>query len=348
MNKKRLWVTCFVALFLMLAACSSKETSKSTEDAASKDTGIEKKEVDDKPRFAYTFPLTGKGTDEALSSRTVAVMVNNVPEARPQSGLHKADIVYEVLAEGKITRLLAVFQSEEPDVIGPVRSARDYYVRLSNGFDAIYVFHGWSPSAQVMLTSGNIDSLNGLYYDGSLFKRADFRKAPHNSYITYKNIKKGSKKNNFELKQEIPAFPFLKADEVTAIEGDPASQVTVSYGDHYKVQYRYQSEKGTYFRYINNEQTVDRETNTPIELENVLVVGADHKVIDSAGRRNINLESGGNAVLFQQGKAQEINWKNKNGRIIPVKDGAEVSFVSGKTWVNLVPATSLGTDVSWE
>ncbi len=347
MNKKRLWVMCFAALFLMLAACSSKETSKPTEDAASKGTGIKKKEVDDQ-RFAYTFPLTGKGTDETLTSRAVAVMVNNAPEARPQSGLHKADIVYEVLAEGKITRLLAVFQSEEPDVIGPVRSARDYYVRLSNGFDAIYVFHGWSSSAQAMLTSGNIDSLNGLHYDGSLFKRADFRKAPHNSYITYENIKKGSKKNNFESKQEIPAFSFLKTDEVTAIEGDPADEVTVSYGDHYKVQYRYQSEKGIYLRYINNKQTVDRETNIPIELENVFVVGADHKVIDSAGRRNINLESGGDAVLFQQGKAQEINWKNKNGQIIPVKDETEVSFVPGKTWVNLVPASSIGSDVSWE
>ncbi|WP_261134336.1 DUF3048 domain-containing protein [Bacillus sp. Marseille-Q3570] len=348
MNKKRLFVTCFVALILMLSACSSKETAKPSDDAASKDTGIEKKEVDDKPRFAYTFPLTGKGTDEALASRAVAVMVNNAPEARPQSGLHKADIVYEVLAEGKITRLLAVFQSEEPDVIGPVRSARDYYVRLSNGFDAIYIHHGWSPAAKTMLTSGNIDSLNGLYYDGTLFKRANFRKAPHNSYITYENIMKESEKKKFELKQEIPAFSFLKEDEVTAIEGDPASTVTVSYGDHYKVHYRYQSEKGTYLRYVNNEKTVDRETEIPIELENVLVVGADHKVIDSAGRRNINLDSGGDAILFQQGKSQEINWKNENGRIIPVKDGAEVPFVPGKTWVNLVPASDLGPNVNWE
>ncbi|WP_349409302.1 DUF3048 domain-containing protein [Pseudalkalibacillus sp. SCS-8] len=364
MHKKGWLVTLLVALFLILAACQAKETAtdeKKPEETEQKDERPveeepEEPEKPEEPEPAYTFPLTGIGTDEALHPRVIGVMINNAPEARPQSGLHKADLVYEVLAEGRITRMLALFQSEQPDQIGPVRSARDYYVRLNNAFDAIYVFHGWSPSAKSMLTSGNIDSLNGLYYDGSLFKRVGFRKAPHNSYITYDNIIKGAKKNNFELKQEIKPFSFMPEEDITNIEGDPATKMTVTYGK-YQVTYRYDSEKGIYHRYTGNQQSVDRETGTPIELENVFVVVADHRIIDSAGRRNINLTSGGEALLFQEGKVQKIAWMNDNGRIIPVeavmnptKDAkpAEVPLVPGKTWVNVVPSSEYSSNVNWE
>ncbi|MCF6139146.1 DUF3048 domain-containing protein [Pseudalkalibacillus berkeleyi] len=350
MNKKWLIATCFVALVLLFAACSSKETStekKEPKDKTEQETKDKEKPEPEEPEYAYSFPLTGIGTDEALQSRVVAVMVNNAPEARPQSGLHKADLVYEVLAEGRITRLVALFQSEKPEVIGPVRSARDYYVRLSNGFDAIYVHHGWSPSAKTMLTSGNIDSLNGLYYDGTLFERVSFRKAPHNSYITYENILKESKKRNFELEQEIQAFTFMDEKEASSIEGDPAGNLTVTYGK-YQVEYQYQEDKGIYHRYTSKKQTVDRETNTPIELENIFVVSTDHKILDSQGRRSVNLTSGGEAILFQEGKAKQVQWKNDDGRIVPVKDGSEVPLVPGKTWVNIVPSSDFSSKVTWE
>ena len=84
-------------------------------------------------------------------ARAVAVMVNNHPKARPQSGLNKADIVYEILAEGDITRFLAVFQSEKPENIGPVRSARAYYIELAKGLNALYIAHGYSAEAKEML-----------------------------------------------------------------------------------------------------------------------------------------------------------------------------------------------------
>ena len=96
-------------------------------------------------------------------------MVNNHPLARPQSGLNKADIVYEIFAEGNVTRFLAIFQSEQPEKIGPVRSARDYYIELAKGYDSLYIAHGNSPEAKKMLDNGYIDNLNGLYYDGTLF-----------------------------------------------------------------------------------------------------------------------------------------------------------------------------------
>ncbi|WP_374701220.1 DUF3048 domain-containing protein [Thalassobacillus sp. C254] len=74
--------------------------------------------------------------------------MNNHPEARPQSGLQHADVVYEVLSEGAVTRFVAIYQSQQPVRIGPVRSARGYHINLANGFDAFFVTHGWSPEAE--------------------------------------------------------------------------------------------------------------------------------------------------------------------------------------------------------
>ncbi len=94
-------------------------------------------------------PLTGLKTEQKLAKRRpIAVAVNNHPKARPQSGLSKADVVIEALAEGRITRFLAIFQSEMPETVGPVRSAREYFVTLSGGFNSIFVHHGWSPGAK--------------------------------------------------------------------------------------------------------------------------------------------------------------------------------------------------------
>ena len=160
------------------------------------------------------------GVQTEVEGRAVAVMINNHPAARPQSGLNKADIVYELLAEGDVTRFLAIFQSEQPENVGPVRSARNYYIELAKGFDSLYIAHGNSPDAKEMLDNGYIDDLNGIYYDGTLFKRASFRKAPHNSYITYDNILKGANQNGYEMEQAPPSLTFLTEDEVKELAGE--------------------------------------------------------------------------------------------------------------------------------
>ena len=177
------WLALIAVALLLVQGCSKekedvKETPKGQEAADNSEV--------------FHFPLTGLETAEAPEQRAVAVMVNNHPNARPQSGLDKADIVYEVLAEGDITRFMAIFESEEPETVGPVRSARDYYIELAKGYDSIFVAHGYSPEAKKMLSSGYIDELNGMHYDGTLFERVSFRKAPHNSYIDFENIERGA------------------------------------------------------------------------------------------------------------------------------------------------------------
>ncbi|MCA1032918.1 DUF3048 domain-containing protein [Bacillus timonensis] len=335
---------------LLISACSSaKETNntdkvvveKPKQEQKEEVTEEEKEEEEKEEEFKYVYPFTGVGIHEESLQRPIAVMINNHPAARPQSGLHKADIVFEVLAEGDVTRFLAVFQSESPKIIGPVRSARDYYIDLSQGLDAFYVAHGWSPEAQSILSSGKVDNLNGLFYDGSLFWRAKHRKAPHNSYTSIENIEKGADKKGYNMELSNKPYAFLTDKEAEVIEGLDAKKVKVSYSSRstFTNEYVYNSEKKKYERFSNNEQTIDRETEEPVLLDNILIVEMKHKVIDSYGRREVNLTSGGNGYLLQRGKAIEIEWKNVDGRFLPFKDGQELGFVQGKTWVSIIPTS---------
>lgn len=332
---KKKWIVSFFALLLIcgLAACKSADEAKQKTGKVQTKTSASQ----GKDNEQDIYPLTGKPVDHKVDRRPFGVMINNHPQARPQSGVYDADVVYEALAEGEITRFLALFQSKQPKIIGPVRSARPYFVKLNNAYDAIYVHHGWSPQAKKLIKSTGTNNLNGLYYDGTLFHRADFRQAPHNSYIPYKNIEKGVEEKGYKRKADVDPLPFLNQDEIKNLNGDQADGVTIDYKDKYQVRFAYQSDDGTYQRYSDGGKSVDRETKTPITVSNVLIVAAPHRFIDSYPRRGINLKAGGQALLLQKGKVQKLEWKNVKGRIVPVKDGKTVGFVPGQTWINIIP-----------
>lgn len=352
---KKIWLIGWLMLaVIMFAACQSnnqtntegdqksehsqQETANATKQKQQNESTEQKQTSATQPdEPTYIYPLTGLPADHKVMRRPVSVMVNNHPKARPQSGVYAADIVYEMLTEGQITRFLAIFQSKTPKILGPVRSARPYFIRISNGFDAIYVHHGWSPQAKALLHNSDTDNLNGLFYDGTLFHRADFREAPHNSYIPYKNVIKGAKQKGYELKAAIKPLPFLSEKQVAHISGAPGHQVTINYAGLHQVKFVYKPEDGTYQRYSDGEKTVDRETNIAVDVENVMIVEAPHRFIDSYPRREINFHEGGEAWLFQKGTVQKIHWQKINGRILPVKNGEVVGFVPGQTWVNVIP-----------
>jgi hypothetical protein len=334
--RKRSWLGVIFLLVLLigLAACQSDETDSSlTEPTEENDVNDDSNEDASDQEPNQTYPLTGIKTNEDVNNRVIGVMVNNHPKARPQSGLHKADVVYEVLAEGWVTRLLALYQGDMPEVVGPVRSARNYYITLNSGYNALYVHHGWSPGAKQLIETSSIDNLNGLYYDGTLFERADFRSAPHNSYITHANILKGVEEKGYDVKADVAPLPFYNKEEISSVKGNKAGEVTVDYDGRYSVRYDYDPKSKTYLRYSDGEQTVDLETDTPISVSNVLIVEAEHRFIDDYGRRAINLEDGGRALLLQQGLLREMTWKNEDGRILP----EDAKFLPGKTWINIVP-----------
>jgi hypothetical protein len=330
-----------IALLILSTGCSKQQEVVKVEPEIENEEKDLVQEEDESPKevFDHTYPLTGIGTNDNVDYRAVAITVNNHPKARPQSGLHKADIIYEILAEGNVTRFVAIYQSEKAEIIGPVRSARDYFIDLSKGFNPFYIAHGWSPKAKQMLEAGVVDNINGLFYDGTLFWRSSDRVAPHNSYISFENIEKGAEMKNYDLTSKPESYTFLTEDEQSELDGDQTNQVTIAYDSSktWKVEYKYDSESEKYKRFSAEVQTVDKDNGSPVLLDNIFIVEMHHKVIDSAGRRDIDLTSGGKGWLLQKGFKQEVEWKNIEGRIIPFIDGTEVGFVPGKTWINIVP-----------
>lgn len=329
------------AMVVLLIGCSKEESNaKNNQD---KENAVEEKT--NKPEMGssanFVYPLTGMKAEKQVENRAIGIMVNNHTRARPQTGLSKADIVFEILAEGQITRFLALFQSELPDVVGPVRSAREYYFELANGYNALYVYHGAANFVNDMIKERGIEHLNGSLYDndGHLFKRESFRKAPHNSYVQVGAIYDVAKSKDYAVEATDKPLPFLGEDEIKSISGDPASHIEIVYSDKpiEIVEYDYDSEAGRYTRYNDREQTVELNSNEPIQTDNIFIVEAEHKVFDDKGRREIDLTSGGDGYLIQQGKIQQVSWKNQDGRIIPVKGGKPIGFVPGKTWINVVP-----------
>ena len=336
------WFLILGSVCLIIGSGCMNEAQKSV--SGNKQTTEQERKTDTaEERELPVFPLTGVETEEEADSRIVAVTINNHPKARPQSGLHKADLVYEVLAEGDITRFLALYQSEIPERVGPVRSARDYFIDLSNGYNALYICHGWSPEAEQMLESGEADYLNGLFHDGTLFERAPFRRAPHNSYVTFENIKKGAKEKGYVMEdKEIVPLPFFKNEDSQWLE---AKEITVVYSQrsYAQVQYKYDEVKRKYIRFSGGEQTIDYDTDEPILLDNLFIAEMNHSVLDGAGRREIDLTSGGKGYLFQNGRVKEVEWKNVDGRILPYEKDASVplGLVPGKTWINIVPSMTI-------
>lgn len=328
-----------ILMLLLLSGCFKKDEGvKDADNIEGKQNDVEDKSP--VQTNENTFPLTGEKTNESIDNRIVGVMVNNHPAARPQSGLSQADLVFEILAEGSTTRFLALFQSEQPEVVGPVRSARQYYFDLTKGMGGLYIYHGAADVVQDIVDSRDIDYLNGSIYDndGYLFKREAFRKAPHNSYLQFGAVYDVAESKGYEMKLEPDRLPFI--DESEAINGEEASHMVVMYpnkNEQTGVEYVYNEQSEAYGRYENQEPTKELNSEVPIEIDNVFVIETYHEVIDKQGRRAIDIDSGGTAYLLQNGKVEALEWENHKGRIVPVKDGQSVGFVPGKTWINVVP-----------
>lgn len=338
---------------LVLAACGQtheveepEEIPEETEDIAvvtPPEEPEEEQEPEEDPEpviYPHTQPLTGMGTEEKNEARPVMVLIENSPAARPQSGLDSADIVYEVLAEGEITRFLAVYQSESPETIGPVRSIRPYMVEIGDGLDALIVHAGWSQEAMNMLSERRLPHFDEIYGDGAYYWRSEDRKAPHNLYTSIELIRKGADNKSYRKNWNDPGFKFVEQGERPEIEGDSAAKININYIGGYFVDYHYDVENDVFERHMLGEPHVDPETENVLHAANVIVAKTSHRIVDNIGRRHINVEGSGEGYLFQQGKARKIAWQHHQGALRVTQDGEEIPLLPGKTWIHYIPLNS--------
>lgn len=316
----------------LLGGCSSKEEIP---------TPTKKIEAPAKKQVFYT-PFTGEAVEQEATLRPVIVTINNHPDARPQSGLNAADIIYEMVAEGNTTRFLALYESELPEQAGPVRSARSYFVDIAKGYDAFYIAHGFSPEAKQMLRDNVVDNINGMDYDGTLFKRATDRVAPHNSYISKDNIKEAAVLAGADLTYNGRTYHEFYHPQEKVIEGTEATNIAVNFGGGaaFMSAFTYNPSTEKYTRTSNGYPTTDLLDGEQVALDNVVFYEMHHTTIDEVGRQAIDLYTSGNARIYQKGIVRDVRWEMRQGVPVAIEqDGSYVKLVPGKTWINFISTT---------
>lgn len=268
----------------------------------------------------------------------LAVMVENSPAARPQSGLASADIVYEALAEGGISRFMAVYLTNDPEEVGPVRSTRHYFTFLAGEFNAALVHVGSSPLGFAALDALGIRRIDHARGDPG-FWRSRARLAPHNAYVNLRAARAA-------LDARDPGGPggwsgfWFKAPE-DRYSGPPAPELTVTYPwGGYEVRYVYEPETNRYLRFMAGALHRDAATGEPLWAANVLVQYVPAEVIDREGRLDLEQVGDGAVLSFLDGTVLEGRWSKADyGSATLYWDpaGNRLRFNPGPIWVQLVP-----------
>ena len=299
------------------------------------------------PPPVYYSPLTGvKVPTEATTKLPVtAIMIENSPSARPQSGVKQAGIVYEAIAEGGITRFLTLHQEDKPQMIGPVRSLRLYYVDWLAPYNASVAHVGGSLFSLQEIRSGKYRDID-QFFNGKYYWRATDRYAPHNVYTSFEKLDALNAAKGFTT-STFTGFP--RVDSKPA-KTPTATSIAINFGGAlYNTAYSYDPTSNLYLRSVGGSPHMDREDGqiTPAVVIAMKVVMS--RVFEDGYREDIKAVGSGQAYIFQNGTVQEVTWtKPSRESQISFTDaaGKEIPLVRGQTWISAIP-TSTGS-VSWQ
>lgn len=291
-------------------------------------------------------PLTGKLVDnEAATKQTVTgVMIENSPEARPQSGIKNSGVVFEAIAEGGITRFLVLYQQEKPQMIGPVRSVRMYYIDWAAAFNPGIAHVGGNMDALEEIRNGNYRDLDEFFNAGAYW-RSDDRFAPHNMYTSFEkldalNADKGYTSSTFT--------GFSRTDGKPSTT-PTASNINVTISSPlFNSSYAYDALTNTYARSQAGEAHLDREDGQIAPSVVVAMFVDEQSMSEPETHEQITTIGTGRAVIFQNGTATEATWtKTSKTSQITFTDtsGTDVPLIRGQTWLVALP-NGYG-DVTW-
>ncbi len=338
-------VIVIIALLILFSGCNTGSPEEPVELEEENEDELEVEVIEEPVGFKCS--LTGLEVPEESDTllRPIAVMIDNERNARPQSGLESADIVYEMPVEGNITRYMAIYHHLASDKIGPVRSARPYFIDKAMEFSAIYVHCGGSPQALKDIDTLKVDAFNDLR-GTPVFWRSTDRKMPHNLYTCTKYMREVSETKKLENKRAPEYFKFN--NDFYVPDGANYNKITINYDRGYKVSFQYNSEDKKYYRYINGEQMKDKETKNDIKATNIIVEKVGLKVLDSVGRLQLNNIGKDRGYFLTGGRLIEIEWqKNSRSGQTVYKDvkGNEIVMNNGVTWIQVV---SQNTKIDFE
>ncbi|WP_415349901.1 DUF3048 domain-containing protein [Clostridium perfringens] len=284
-------------------------------------------------------PYTGNILEsDSIDNIPFMCIIENSRAARPQSGLSEADIVYETMAEAGIPRFLAVFYENSPEVIGPVRSVRPYFLDISKEHDLPFAHCGGSAEALATISSDkSLNSINEIK-NGSTFWRDNTRKAPHNLYTSAKNIRKFIADNGYEYsKNNTLSFK----DNSLLNSSNYISEIKLNLSDYYKTSYKYVD--GFYEKYMDGELAIDKNTNSPLKFKNIVVQITDMSLQSDNTHLDIDLTGTGEGYVFSNGRMEKIHWEKKDSNsktTLKTEDGTPIYLSRGNTIWNIVDKNS--------
>lgn len=329
-----------LAVGLILTACRSHEEEPCKEEIIEieEDEEIEEDVEEEIVKEGVPSPLSGiYGDKDKINRRPVAIMFDNHPKARWQAGLKDAEIVYEFLVEGPYTRYMGIFLMNDPESIGPIRSARPYFVTTSLEYDGVYVHVGGSTQALNEISSLKLADIDALSSSGKVFWRRSHKKMPNNMYTSMEAIRSTQEDRKYRLTGEY--MPFIFKEDEEDIEGLEANDIIINYRNNNTTEYNYDLENKVYKRKKDGENHIDEIDNTEIIAKNIIIQEANTRVLDSEGRLEIQLIGEGKAKYITNGKVIDIEWfkDSKQGKTkYHDLNGAEVILNPGVTWIQIV------------
>lgn len=344
-------------LLLSLVSCGKnkdipEETSKMDNEAGNDpNINLENMEPD------FVNPLTGLECDSDITDRRpLAIMLNNIYQALPQVGISKADVLFECLAEGGITRLMGVFADyEELGVVGSVRSSRPYYIDFAQMFDAIYCHAGGSEDAYGEMSSRGIDHIDGVRGDplGVYYRdetRMQTMSYEHTLMTTAEGLLKTVEYYDFrtELRDgfELP-WELCEYNSSVDVGNESATHINIPVSAYQTVDYYFDTETKSYLRYqYNGEKHIDGETGEQLSFENVIILFCDTWAYDDYGRLKVTTTGSGTGYIASMGKYSEITWSrdSREGNLtLTDSNGDTLCINRGKTFINICNTTVVPT-----
>ncbi len=295
----------------------------------------------------YYSALTGVevGSATKANQAVTAVMIENSPDARPQSGLQQAGVVFEARAEGGITRFMALYQESKPDLIGPVRSVRSVFVDWLKPFDASIAHVGGNATALTEVRNGSYRDID-QFFNADYYWRAGDRYAPHNVYTSFELLDELNEAKGYTTSDP---KSFERTDEVdTEAEAAKTIDVTIS-SALYNSSYTYNSSTKLYTRSQGGATHLDREQGAITPRVVITLYVDEETVMEDGYREKIDVIGSGTGYIFQNGTVTQITWKksSRDGQISFTNgDGESVALARGQTWIAAIP-NGVG-DISWK
>ena len=285
--------------------------------------------------------------DVDSKSRPYAVVINNNHAAWPQCGVQDAYLVYELIAEGGITRMMALYKDAETAKIGSVRSARHYFLDYAEENDAIFVHWGGSDLAYSRISSSGINDIDGMSAGGNTFFRDSSlnRAYEHTGFTDMKELKKVAAEKGIDRDTTSDLLLNYSVEEVNLNDIEDAisaNSVYIRYSDYHSTSYEYDEENKVYKRSMSGTPNTDLVTGEQYTAKNIITYQVYNYTIsgDDKGRQEFNNVGTGTGYYITNGYAAPITWEktsHSSQTVYKYANGEEIDVNDGNTFIQIQP-----------